>query len=52
VSQALLAVADGPDALAHAEDVVARAARHLGEGHPTIRDARALLALLRRGAPG
>ncbi|MFF9095490.1 protein kinase [Streptomyces sp. NPDC014802] len=52
VSQALLAVADGPDALADAEDVVARAARHLGEGHPTIRDARALLALLRRGAPG
>ncbi|MGW0134594.1 hypothetical protein [Streptomyces sp. NPDC003299] len=52
VSQALLAVTDGPDALAHAEDVVARAARHLGEGHPTIRDARALLALLRRGAPG
>jgi eukaryotic-like serine/threonine-protein kinase len=46
VSHALLGLSDGPDAVARAEQVVSQAALHLGEGHPTVRDARAMLALL------
>lgn len=46
VSHALLGF-DQPGGPAHAEQVIREAARHLGDGHPTIRDARALLAAVR-----
>ncbi|MFE7974627.1 serine/threonine-protein kinase [Streptomyces shenzhenensis] len=46
VSHAMLGC-DRPGGVPHAEQVVNDAAVHLGEGHPTVRDARTLLAVLR-----
>jgi eukaryotic-like serine/threonine-protein kinase len=51
VSYALLGCAE-PGGVDRAERAVAEAARLLGEGHPTVRDARALLALLDSGGAG
>ncbi|MFI5797987.1 protein kinase [Streptomyces sp. NPDC051677] len=51
VSYALLGCAE-PGGVAHAGRAVAEAAVHLGEGHPTVRDARTLLALLDAGGAG
>ena len=46
VSHAMLGF-DQPGGVAHAERVVGEAAKHLGEGHPTVRDARTLLAMVK-----
>ncbi|MGW1163644.1 protein kinase domain-containing protein [Streptomyces sp. NPDC002513] len=46
VSHAMLGC-DQPGGVSHAEQVVNDAAVHLGEGHPTVRDARTLLAVLK-----
>ncbi|MDX2678322.1 protein kinase domain-containing protein [Streptomyces sp. NY05-11A] len=51
VSYALLGCAE-PGGVDRAERAVAEAARLLGEGHPTVRDARALLGLLDSGRTG
>ncbi|MFD7004345.1 protein kinase [Streptomyces mirabilis] len=46
VSHAMLGF-DQPGGVAHAEQVIREAAAHLGEGHPTVRDAYALLAVVK-----
>ncbi|TQJ85287.1 serine/threonine protein kinase [Streptomyces sp. SLBN-31] len=46
VSHAMLGF-DQPGGMANAERAIGQAARHLGEGHPTVRDARALLAMVK-----
>jgi hypothetical protein len=51
VSHAMLGC-DQPGGVSHAEQVVNDAAVHLGEGHPTVRDARTLLAVLKSAAAG
>ncbi|MFJ8597161.1 LacI family DNA-binding transcriptional regulator [Streptomyces shenzhenensis] len=51
VSHAMLGC-DRPGGVPHAEQVVNDAAVHLGEGHPTVRDARTLLAVLRSTGAG
>ncbi|WP_327320016.1 serine/threonine-protein kinase [Streptomyces sp. NBC_01235] len=51
VSYALLSCAE-PGGVARAGRAVAEAAVHLGEEHPTVRDARTLLALLDAGGMG
>lgn len=51
VSHAMLGC-DRPGGVSHAEQVVNDAAVHLGEGHPTVRDARTLLAALRSAGAG
>ncbi|MCZ4099354.1 protein kinase [Streptomyces sp. So13.3] len=54
VSHAMLGYdgTDGTDGTAYAERVVDEAAVRLGDGHPTVRDARTLLAALRSAPPG
>ncbi|MEU9193148.1 serine/threonine-protein kinase [Streptomyces hundungensis] len=51
VSHAMLGY-DGAAGATHAEHVVDEAALRLGDGHPTIRDARTLLAALRSARAG
>lgn len=51
VSHALLGY-DGTGGAAYIERVVDEAAVRLGDGHPTVRDARTLLAALRSAQPG
>ncbi|MET7699514.1 hypothetical protein [Streptomyces sp. NPDC005485] len=51
VSHAMLGY-DGASGTEYAERVVEEVAVHLGDGHPTVRDARALLAALRSVQPG
>jgi hypothetical protein len=46
VSHAMLGF-DQPGGVAHAEQVIREAAAHLGAGHPTVRDACALLAVVK-----
>ncbi|MET8454589.1 serine/threonine-protein kinase [Streptomyces sp. NPDC005209] len=46
VSHAMLGF-DQPGGVAHAEQVIREAATHLGDGHPTVRDARTLLAAVK-----
>ncbi|WP_405777863.1 hypothetical protein [Streptomyces sp. NBC_01538] len=43
---------DGTSGTAYAERVVDEVAVRLGDGHPTVRDARSLLAALRSAQPG
>ncbi|MGW3952505.1 protein kinase domain-containing protein [Streptomyces sp. NPDC004752] len=51
VSHAMLGC-DQPGGVRQAEQVVNDAAVHLGEGHPTVRDARTLLAVLKSAGAG
>ncbi|WP_405720977.1 protein kinase [Streptomyces sp. NBC_01537] len=51
VSHAMLGY-DGTSGTAYAERVVDEVAVRLGDGHPTVRDARSLLAALRSAQPG
>ncbi|MFJ4483538.1 hypothetical protein ACIP3D_14415 [Streptomyces longwoodensis] len=46
VSHAMLGF-DQPGGVANAEGVLGEAVKHLGDGRPTVRDARALLAMVR-----
>ncbi|WP_371553969.1 hypothetical protein OG416_35210 [Streptomyces longwoodensis] len=46
VSHAMLGF-DQPGGVANAERVIGEAVKHLGETHPTVRDARALLAMVK-----
>ncbi|MGW2258346.1 protein kinase domain-containing protein [Streptomyces sp. NPDC001780] len=51
VSHAMLGC-DRPGGVSHAEQVVNDATVHLGEGHPTVRDARTLLTVLKSAGTG
>ncbi|MGS2589638.1 protein kinase domain-containing protein [Streptomyces hebeiensis] len=51
VSHAMLGC-DRPGGVSHAEQVVNDATVHLGEEHPTVRDARTLLAVLKSAGTG